>query len=305
MEKKFKCQSCGQTFVGDMSQYVVCPNCQSDNVAIVKGHGPALKYTIIGLGAIAVTALVVIGIKYIDKPGPNEDDEVEVTAYTPQPTISSPQQTISEVPAGEVQEIEKALPVELAWESTTNPKHNPANNTYSITVKARLTGAKTDGITIEYYLLDLDGKEIAKSATGEFKDIKPIKDPTNPECRYIVVAKATGGDGNIDDLQKDISGFVDVPVRTQSVPKLSVSDVQKLINNKTTATALASNPSIDSKCPVKCIKGADNIQPTPKSLTKLIESIDMQDDIVVTVTNLDYAENGKVNCIYYTASIKD
>lgn len=303
MEKKFKCQSCGQTFIGDMSKYVVCPNCQSDNVALVKGTGPALKYTLIGMVAIAVIALVVICIRILNNPT-DDNQEEDPTEYIMPASSAADHQSISEVPAGEVQEIEKALPVELAWESTSAPIHNPANNTYSITVQARMTGSKSDGIAIEYYLYDLDGKEIKKSATGEFRDIKPIKDATNPECRYIVVAKAVGGDDGIPELQKDIAGFVDVPATVQSVPKLSVADVQKLINEKASATVLAANPSIDSKCPVRCVDDDKNIQQAPKTLNKLIDSIDMADDLTVTVTKLDYADNGKVSCIYYSASIK-
>ncbi len=298
MEKKFKCQSCGQSFIGDTSRYVTCPNCKSDNVSLDNDRGKIYKYCLIALGAIALVVLVVFAVKaFMDRPSQEEVDTTELTPDTPETDDSG-------VSAQEVEAVQGNMAPEIVFESAAQPKYDAATETYSLTVKAKMMGDNSGKYKILYTLTTLNEVEIAKSDDGKFTRIPPIADKSNPDCSYIVFAQALLDGKPVENgkISKVVAGFVVVP-KAASVPKLTVAQVQALIDRKAGAAELNSNPSLAHPCAVRCQGTMDNAA-SVKSLNKLIERLDMDDDMSAKVVSLEYDEVGRVKCVVFTPVFK-
>ncbi len=299
MEKKFKCQSCGQSFIGDTSKYVTCPNCKSDNVAIDAGKSKIINYLLVAAGSIVLILLIVFAVKYIKKSDSKGDSIESISQVEDQGETAN-----EEVSQAEVDAVAQNMAPEIAFERTDQPKYDPKTETYSLNVKAHMMGGNIDNTSIVYTLATINDVEVAKSDNGQFKGIPPVSDKSNPDCSYIVYAQAMRDNKVLENgkISKIIAGFVVVP-KASSVTKLTVAQVQSLIDRKAGASEISANQSLTHPCAVRCQGTMENASAV-KSLTKLIERLDMDEDMSVKVVSLEYDDLGRVKCVVFTPSYK-
>lgn len=294
MEKKFKCQSCGNEFIADTNQYVTCPKCDSDNIALIKNTSPIVKISIISLASlIAITGITLAFIKLTDNNG--SDSEQTVFLDTPATNIETPQ-VISEEQV--IEDIEDKLPQEIVFNSIGTPAYDDSTNSYSITVTAKVQGRDNTSYSMTYTATSLDGRTtIANSTSGNFIGLKPIEtNVSNPEASYQFIARAMLGNQCIDSLSTMVPGFKKVQ---QNVAKMSISDVQALIDNRASSAITATTPGLASNVRARC-QGDMGGSPAPKSLRKLIDRISMNSDLAgARVISLEYDGNNIVTCVVY------
>lgn len=286
MEKKFKCQSCDNIFMADTSKYVTCPKCGSDNVSFANSNSSVTKYILIGLGAVVVIGLIVWGIIFLTNSS-KEDSYTGGSEYTEQVEsgeISGDQGII-------VEEAPAILPKQISFGMVGKPVYDAKAKSYSLIVKAKIEPA--DDQKIIYEILTKTGEVIQTNETGSFIGVPPITDVNNQDGIYVI--KAYSEDKQYE-IEKDVPGFVSV--KTESVPKLTVAQVQSIINNKTSAAGIAQNVSLAKPCSARCV----NMQGSelPKSLDKMIEAFDME-LYRFEVVSLDYDESGRVKRVNYKA----
>lgn len=289
MEKKFKCQSCGHEFVADTNQYVTCPKCDSDNIALVKSSGSALKIILIAGGALIVIAGIVAAIMILkndkaDKPTP------------PVPPDPAPVDTVV-TEEKVIEQIEESMPEGIEFTATGTPAYKEADETYSVTVAARVRGANAGDYSLSYTIADFTtGKAIATNTTGTFAGLRPIAaSVNNPESSYTVTARAMHGSQCVDSISTSIPGF---RVVERNIVKMTVAEVQALIDNHSTA-ALAGNQRLAETIAVTC-QGDTGGNPAPRTLSKLIKDISMGIYSGARVVSLGYDSHNRVNSVTVT-----
>lgn len=305
MEKKFKCQSCGHFFSADTSKYVTCPQCGSDNVSLTKSDNKVLKFVLIGLGAIVVAGGVYFAVTKFMKSEPKESTYTPpVVAQHDEPAAGNEPATTTNtdgVSQDYVDQIAQSLPCELQFKNVGTPKYNEASKAFSLSATADIINGQTDGIKVSYTLETRDGQLISTSNDGQFTSVKPAAEATNPDGVYILKASAFKGTECISVIDKEVSGFI-APKPIQ-VPRLTVADVQALIDNRVGAATLKANKSLTDPCNVRC---QNKISNPPQNLARLIETIDMSGgDMTATVVSLEYNANGQVSCVVYSATISE
>ena len=294
MEKKFKCQSCGTEFMADTNQYVTCPNCDSDNVALAKGGSKVFKII-----AIIIAALVVIGVAAIVilKVMNNTSAEPAPTT-TPDPIVNEPVEPGVE-PAEAIIPLEYEKP-EIAFTKVGIPAYDTENDSYSISVTATIQGPQASDFTVNYKVSDIAGtKVIATSNSGIFVGLKPIAvSANNPEASYQITALAMKGNECVDSVSTTVSDF---KVKSRNlVEKMTVAEVQALIDSKASASVTANNPRLAANVSIRC-NGNTGGEPAPKTLRKLIERLKMSDAWEgARVVSLEYDDNNCVKCIVIT-----
>lgn len=292
MEKKFKCQSCGHEFIADTNKYVTCPNCESDNVALAKSSSPVLKIVL-----IAVAALVVIGgivAAFMFSSGSKESD-TETQSIVKINDTEAPAPVVTEEQV--IEEIEESLPQEIVFTSKGTPAYDEASDSYSVNVAARVQGGNSGDFTISYTVTNLDGsKVITTSNTGNFMGLKPIaKSAANPEASYQFVARAMRGDKCVDSLSTTIPGFNVIP---RGVEKMTIAEVQALIDKKASVSEIAGNPRLAENVRVRC---QGDMAGAPTSLNRLIKQFSMGTGLIgARVVSLEYDQQNRVNCVVFT-----
>lgn len=295
MEKKFKCESCGCVFDADINHYVTCPQCQSDNVSLVKGSSIAPKI-LIGLGAVVLLAGVGYAAYYFMNREP-ENDVYET--HESVAVIHQEEPVFDDADAESIAQIEKDLPHDLVWLNPgTTPVYDKASNSYSVTVKAYVQGAEASDFKLTYEATQVGSdKVVATSETGAFTGLAPIAaSKNNPESTYTIRAIAKRSQEPVDTAYTNVSGFV---VFVQPVSQMSVAEMQKIIDNKTSVSALSSNPQLAKSVKVQC-KGSMGDEAVPTSLDRLIKQIKMDNSLVgARVISLGYDDSNKVNLVVF------
>ncbi len=292
MEKKFKCQSCGHEFVADTNKYVTCPNCESDNVALAKSSSPVLKIVLIAVAALVViggAVAVILNINKSDDSEPSNNNIEELKGKEATAPVVTEEQVI--------EEIEESLPQEIVFTSKGTPAYDEASDSYSVNVAARVQGGNSGDFTISYTVTNLDGsKVITTSNTGNFMGLKPIaKSASNPEASYQFVARAMRGDKCVDSLTTTIPGFNVIP---RGVEKMTVAEVQALIDKKASVSEIASNPRLAENVRVRC---QGEMAGAPSSLNRLIKQFSMGTGLIgARVVSLEYDQQNRVNCVVFT-----
>lgn len=292
MEKKFKCQSCGHEFVADTNKYVTCPNCESDNVALAKGSS-ALKIVLIAVAALVVVGGIVAAVIKLSGDKESSQPEPDPIATNDEEQTPSPVVTEEQV----IEDIEESLPQEIVFTAKGTPQYDESTDSYSVNVAARVQGGNSSDFTISYTVSNLDGsKTIASNNTGNFTRLAPIaKTNANPESSYLFTARAMRGNQCVDSLTTTIPGFNVVP---RGVEKMTVAEVQALIDKKATVTELSSNPRLAANVQVRC---QGNLEGAPTSLSRLIKQFSMGTGLIgARVVSLEYDSQNRVNCVVYT-----
>ena len=293
MEKKFKCQSCGHEFVADTNQYVTCPKCDSDNIALVKTTSPVLKIVLLVVAALAIIGGVVAAIKAY------QNREIDDTAGGDEPIIEEQDSIVTEEKI--IEDIERNLPEEIVFTTTGTPVYDIASGTYSVNVAARVQGASDpSAFTMTYSVSELGSdKTIATNETGSFRGLRPIvESAANPECTYQIIARAMNDGACVDSISTNISGFV---VVATNIDKISTAQVQAIIDSKSSA-AISNNPHFASSVAVRC-NGDTGDSHAPKTLSKLIKDISMGIFEGARVVSLEYDNNNRVTTVIVTLII--
>ncbi len=297
MEKKFKCQSCGTEFMADTNQYVTCPKCDSDNVALSKGNTSIVKILIIIFASLIVIGGAVVAIIKLN--GKSSDGATDYSSASQELLIESNSTETDEPKEETVIPIEYEKP-EISFSTIGTPAYDSATDTYSISVKATIQGPQSSDYTVNYKVSSIDGsKTIATNNTGMFINLKPIATGSNnPEASYLITALAMKGNECVDSVPTIIPGFK-VVSRTL-VEKMTVAEAQSLIDNKASATVTANNPKLAANVQIRC-NGNTGGEPAPKTLRKLIERLKMSDVWTgARVVSLEYDDNNCVKCIVIT-----
>lgn len=288
MEKKFKCQSCGHEFVADTNQYVTCPQCDSDNVAIAKKKSPVLMIVLIAVAVFILALGGVFAVKHFGNA--SETDSIPV----PEPLPVPHEQLDQEIEEG----IEKALPEQIAWVSLGTPQYDEATDTYTIKVEAKIP----DGATASYEVSELvSGKVIATNANGLFVKLAPIaKSAGNPESAYNVTARAMKNNQCVDSISQMVSGFTPV---VKNVTPMTAAELQTLINNKD-IVALSNNPKIASHVEIVCQGNLGDATP-PTGLTQIVTHIKMGNWDSVKVNSVGLDSRNCINKVVITPVLPD
>lgn len=290
MEKKFKCQQCGHEFMADTNKYVTCPNCDSDNVALAKSSSPVLKIVLIVVAALVAVGAIVWALLTFTGGNDNEteyyDDTQTEDSYTAAPAMTE---------EAVVEEIAAAMPEEIVWISTPAPVFDAATGKYKINVIAKVQGSNSDKFTINYVVTSLDGKEIATSEDGVFTNIPPVTNTKdNPESMYTFTARAMRDGECVQTISYDIPDFKVVKNEDKSVDKMTIAQMQNLID---THALISGNPQLASTVRAKC-QGTMGDDVPPTELKNLIRYCKMN-DAKVRVISLEYDEQGRVTCVVY------
>lgn len=297
MEKKFKCQSCGNEFMADTSRYVTCPKCESDNVALKKEGLPWLKIVICAVAAVAVIVGIILAVKFF---GHKKSDDTGYT--TPVEIVTDNPTEITEAEQQAIDDIAKELPVSITFQAGA-PVYNSASGTYSVEVKANLENVDASQYKIVYTALTIEGKAVASNETGKFSGLQPIKDAANPECTYIFLAEALKGGELVAKNETEIPGFKEMP--KQTIEKMTVAEMQALIDARTSVEDLKKNLKLAPSITTRCEKDYPGYNP-PTSLNRLIQSFKLNKKLLdVKVVSLGYNDAGQVNYVVFNPILKE
>ena len=292
MEKKFKCQSCGHEFVADTNQYVTCPKCDSDNIALVKTTSPVLKIVLLVVAALAIIGgVVAAGTAFLNR-------EPDVTTGGDEPIIEEQDSVVTEEKI--IEKIDQNMPEQLELESVGEPAYDEKTGTYSVSVKANVEHASNPStFSICYTISELgSNKAIATNETGNFSGLRPIiKSNVNPDCSYQVTARAIKDNVCVDTIPAIIPGFV---VQASNIEKISVAEAEALINKKKTVEITNSGhfgPDVNVYC-----NGGNESDEIPNDLNKFILFLKSNSSVYrgVRVNKLDYNNKNLVTAVYLT-----
>lgn len=280
MNNNFKCRDCGVVFTADDSEELKCQACGSDNIDLFKKPNRG-KMTIIFIVVAFIVAIGVgIGLKYLVT-GPTEE---EVIMEAPAPTGP----IVGTDATGEpIVDPDPIYPPKL--EITQEVKPDKSTKTYSF---ACVVKNLPEGTIVTYELYDFaTGKLAAKSNEGNFTGIKPAKDG------YKVVATFKIGDKEESEAL-EITGFDEI--LDTNLPKLSVADVQKLVNEMIRSgrgAVLSSNAQISPNVMLQ-FNGLRNDDVAPTNISKLLSQVTMGIWSGMTVESVKYDQStNKVNAI--------
>lgn len=295
MEKKFKCQSCSNVFTADTNTFITCPKCHSDNISVVKS---SLNVKVI-IGIVA--ALVVVGgvVAFLLLSGGKGKPATYAAQQTETQDIDDP--VNPPIDPAEEEPIE-GLAGKIEFGNVGLPQYDENNKTYTVQIQAEIQGDNSGDFKIVYVAKNLETNAvIAESKTGIFTSLQPIpKSPSNPESAYRFVARAMKGEVCTDSIDTNISGFV---VHAVEVKKVSLAEIQNLIDSKASVSVIANIPGLSKKPVLRC-QGDSDGESLPTTLNELIRLIKMPNNWVgAKIINVDYDDNNFVTAIVYTPVI--
>ena len=276
--RKFECKKCGKKFSSEEETNVECPYCGSDNVDYASFRVP---YKFIG---VLVSVIIVVFLCL----------QVDWNALFTQENTESEMKEILVVKEDSVQEEldkeieEMGIVIPPSIEGISNMELDD-NNHYNCIVVIR----HAEDIKKDYCVLISDqktNKVVAKSKDGVFKGV-PYSDNEGKYYAYIADASS---ETPISE-KTEITGFKKVELISH---KLSVEQLQKLINNQDSSLLGTDNKYISPICQLKYTnfpKGAG--YDAPDNLSDVFELIDYGTWTSVTVKSLEYDETKHISLI--------
>ncbi len=268
MERKFECKNCGQLFMADDNSLVVCPKCKNDNVDIVKSRNTLWKYILFGL---AIIVLIVVGYFIFN----NDNISIE-TSKESQDYVDSENPELYQNESSE--SINFYPEIEMG-----DVKLDSALYLYSFSVK--LLNPQEE-LKYNFAIFSVDGaNQIAISDNGKFKKIPPAD---NQYGEYTIVLIAN----NKIVWREAKLGFM----KLEKVDKLSVAELQKMIDKRDSSLTLISNKYFSPDYVIE-YKGLKYPEDYGNKINDVFFSLDNYIWNSVTVTNLKYDKLNRIEKI--------
>lgn len=264
MQKNYKCNSCGVSFLAEESPRVVCPHCQSDDTEAEKEGNSMKKIVIIAACAfvLAVGVGMLIGFlkkNNVDRGSFDEPANVEQEEVVLETNSSQNRAATEAVPADSATEITDVMPFEGLDSLPDNIMAEEAEEVAPATAKAA-----EDLIAKELQMQQAKAKEKQDNAEEQ---VQPKPKPQEP-------------------------------AKLPTVEKLTTGQVQALINrvlSTGSASALLGAKGVSSSVAFDYVDtGGETI---PGGVTGLKSGVDMLGFSGYTVVSVGYDAQNKVNRI--------
>ena len=282
MIHKFECKKCGKEFSSEGKEQVRCPHCGSDNVEYASIHVP-YKY----IGIIICLALIVFLLSKIDysslfsSVSSNGKDDTEVLDSISDDNIV--EDNIIDDLNKEIEELEIEIPPTIKG---VDKMELDDDGNYNVVIKIEHAPQKGYNVVI---IDQKTNKAIASSDNGVFKSVPYSK---NEGKYYAQIVNASTKEPLSE--QTEITGFVEVKSISK---KLSVTELQNLINNQDPSLLGHDNEYLSPVCKIKYTdlpKGSDY---APDNLADVFEMLDFGTWTSVEVTSLEYNNTKHISSI--------
>ena len=289
MIRKFECKGCGKSFSSEEREQVKCPHCGCDNVDYASVHIP---YKFIGL--ILVVILAVTLLMQIDYSSFFSSLSHKWATDTTETSDSISGGGVTE--ENNLQEVKQEI-AELGIENPPTIKsveRMELDNDGKYNVVVRIEHAPEKDYCVQ--IIDMKtNKVVAKSNDGVFKGV-PFSE--NEGKYYAKIVNASTNEPL--STQTEITGFIKV----QSISnKLSMSELQDLINNQDASLLGHDNEYLSPVCKIKYTSLPKGLDEAPDNLADVFEMLDFGSWTAVEVSSVEYDKTKHISSI--TLKVKE